>query len=401
MRTIQNHFSTGLTAAPRLLRWLLLCLIGVGIFVCLGNGLAQAATISVDVAPGGQLIFSQASVSIQVGDTVTWTWQASGHSVTSGVPGAASGLFDSGIKSSGSTFSHTFTDPGTFPYFCLPHGACCGMTGSVTVAAATPTPSPNAARPLNISTRLEVRTGDQVLIGGFIITGASPKRVILRAIGPSLGTAGITNPLADPFLELHGADGALITTNDNWKDPAQADIQATGFAPSNDLESALVRTLDPGSYTVVLSGKNGTTGVALVEAYDLDAAADSQLVNISTRGFVETDANVMIGGFILGGGTGNADVVIRALGPSLTPLGVTGALADPTLELHDANGAIIGSDDNWKESQQSEIEATKLEPQNDLESAMFETLAPGAYTAIIAGKGGLTGVALVEVYLLP
>jgi hypothetical protein len=207
--------------------------------------------------------------------------------------------------------------------------------------------------------------------------------------------------LADPFLELHGADGALITTNDNWKDPAQADIQATGFAPSNDLESALVRTLDPGSYTVVLSGKNGTTGVALVEAYDLDAAADSQLVNISTRGFVETDANVMIGGFILGGGTGNADVVIRALGPSLTPLGVTGALADPTLELHDANGAIIGSDDNWKESQQSEIEATKLEPQNDLESAMFETLAPGAYTAIIAGKGGLTGVALVEVYLLP
>jgi uncharacterized repeat protein (TIGR03803 family) len=254
---------------------------------------------------------------------------------------------------------------------------------------------------LNISTRLDAQTGDNVLIGGFIITGASPKRVILRAIGPSLSAAGITNPLADPFLELHGADGALITTNDNWKDPAQADIQATGFAPSNDLESALVRTLDPGSYTVVLSGKNGTTGVALVEAYDLDAAADSQLANISTRGFVETDANVMIGGFILGGGTGNANVLIRALGPSLTPLGVTGALVDPTLELHDENGAVIRSDDNWKDAQQSEIEATSLQPGNDLESAIFETLAPGAYTAIVTDKNGLTGVALVEVYRLP
>jgi plastocyanin len=398
---MQNHFSTGLAPIPRLLRWILLWFIGVGIFISLGEGMAQAATVSVNVAPGGQLIFSQASISIQVGDTVTWTWQASGHSVTSGVPGAASGLFDSGIKSSGSTFSHTFTDPGTFPYFCLPHGACCGMTGSVTVAAATPTPSPNAAQPLNISTRLEVRTGDQVLIGGFIITGASPKRVILRAIGPSLSAAGITNPLADPFLELHGADGALITTNDNWKDPAQADIQATGFAPSNDLESALVRTLDPGSYTVVLSGKNGTTGVALVEAYDLDAAADSQLANISTRGFVETGANVMIGGFILGGAEGNANVLIRAIGPSLAPLGVSGALADPTLELHDENGAVIRSDDNWKDAQQSEIEATSLQPGNDLESAIFETLAPGAYTAIVTDKNGLTGVALVEVYRLP
>ena len=261
--------------------------------------------------------------------------------------------------------------------------------------------SPTSAQPLNISTRMEVRTGDQALIGGFIITGNAPKRVVLRAIGPSLAGFGIANPLADPILELHGADGSLITTNDNWKDTQQSEIETIGFQPQNDLESAIVSTLDPGNYTAIVSGKGGSTGVGLVEGYDLDQAADSQLTNISTRGFVETGSNVMIGGFILGAATGNANVLIRALGPSLTQLGVTAALADPTLELHDANGALIRSDDNWKETQQSEIEATGLQPQNDLESAFLETLAPGVYTAIVAGNGGLTGVALVEVYRLP
>jgi hypothetical protein len=257
------------------------------------------------------------------------------------------------------------------------------MTGTVNVAAPTPTPSPDATRPLNISTRLEVRTGDQVPIGGFIISGSVPKRIILRAIGPSLGPLGVANPLADPVLELHGTDGSLITTNDNWKDAGQSDIEATGFAPSDDRESALVRTLDSGSYTIVLSGKDGSTGVGLVEAYDLDSVGDSQLSNISTRGFVGTESNVMIGGFILGGGSGNANVLIRALGPSLTPLGVTGALADPTLELRDENGAV------------------RVATSNDLEPAVTETLAPGGYTVIVAGRNGLTGVALVEVYLLP
>jgi hypothetical protein len=263
------------------------------------------------------------------------------------------------------------------------------------------TPPPTAAQPLNFSTRMEVRTGGQVLIGGFIITGNAPKEVVLRAIGPSLAGFGIANPLADPILELHEADGSLITTNDNWKDTQQSEIEAIGFQPQNDLESAIVATLDPGNYTAIVSGKGGGTGVGLIEGYDLDQAADSQLANISTRGFVETGSNVMIGGFILGGATGNANVLVRALGPSLTQFGVTGALADPTLELHDGNGAVIGSDDNWKETQQSEIEAIGLQPQNDLESAVLETLAPGAYTAIIAGNGGLTGVALVEVYRLP
>ena len=386
------------------------------LFFSLGS-VALAATVNVDVAPGRMLAFSPGVVNIQVGDTVKWTWQASDHSVTSGTPGVPTGIFDSGVQNTGFTFSFTFSTSGTFAYYCVPHGSCCGMVGVIMVADVTPTPTPTPtptltptptppptatpAQPLNISTRLQVRTGDQVLIGGFIITGNDPKEVILRAIGPSLAAFGISDPLADPVLELHGSDGSLITMNDNWKDTQQSEIEASGFQPQNDLESAIIATLDPGTYTAIVSGKNDTTGVGLVEAYDLDAAADSQLANISTRGFVETDANVMIGGFILGGAAGNANVLIRALGPSLTPLGVTGALADPTLELHDGNGDIIRSDDNWKDSQQSEIEATKLQPGNDLESAIFETLAPGAYTSIVAGKDGLTGVALVEVYRLP
>ena len=239
-----------------------------------------------------------------------------------------------------------------------------------------------------------------MLIGGFIIDGDAAKRVVFRAIGPSLAAFGIANPLADPVLELHAGDGSLITTNDNWKVPDELNIEATGLQPSNDLESAIVTTLDPGSYTAIVSGKNGTVGVGLVEGYDVDQAANSQLANISTRGFVETGTNVMIGGFILGGGGKDVSVVVRALGPSLTPFGVTGALADPTLELHDENGALVQDNDNWKDTQQAEIEATGLQPTNDLESAIFQTLAPGAYTAIVSGSGDLTGVALVEVYRL-
>ncbi len=381
----------------RALLWVLVA----GVLACLGLPSAGATTFTVDVAPGGELMFSPASISIQVGDTVTWNWKGSGHSVTSGTPAAPDGRFDSGIRTSGSTFSQEFAEPGTFSYYCMPHGACCAMLGSVTVTAATPTPSPTAVQPLNISTRLDVRTGDQVLIGGFIIAGTGPKRVILRAIGPSLSSAGISAPLADPFLELHASDQSLITTNDNWRDSKAADIEATGLAPASDLESALVMTLDPGSYTVIVKGKEGATGVGLIEAYDLDPRAASQLVNISTRGFVEPGNNVMIGGFILGGGATSAEVLVRALGPSLGQFGVTGTLADPTLELHDENGMLIRSNDNWRDTQQSEIEATGLQPAEDVESALLETLAPGPYTAIVAGKNGLAGVALVEVYRIP
>jgi plastocyanin len=377
------------------------------------SGAGSAATVTVHVGAGGMtgsqmkkdgymdpvLVFAPAFVSIQQGDTVQWIWDADVHSTTAGSPGSPSGFWNSGVLNEGATFTHVFPDPGTFPYYCSVHGSCCGMTGTVYVAASTPTPTP--AQPMNISTRMEVRTDDQVLIGGFIVTGNDPKKVILRAIGPSLAGFGIGNPLADPVLELHASDGSLITMNDNWKDTQQAEIEASGFQPQNDLESAIISTLAPNNYTAVVIGKNGGTGVGLVEGYDLDQAADSQFGNISTRGFVETGTNVMIGGFILGGESGNANVVVRALGPSLTQFGVAGTLADPTLELHDENGALVQSNDNWKETQQTEIEATSLQPTDDLESAVFETLAPGAYTAIVAGKGDLTGVGLVEVYRLP
>ena len=257
---------------------------------------------------------------------------------------------------------------------------------------------------LNISTRLNVLTGDSVLIGGFIITGSESKKVIVRGIGPSLGTANppVAGALADPNLELHEADGTVVT-NDNWKDTQEVEINATTIPPTNDLESAIVATLPPGAYTVIESGKNGGTGVGLVEVYDLDQSAGATLANISTRGFVNTGDNVMIGGFIIGpSDTGPANVLVRAIGPSLANANppVPGALADPTLELHDSNGTLLASNDDWRTDQQSAIEATGIAPTNDNEAAIVATLAPGAYTAIESGVGDTSGVGLVEVYNL-
>ena len=254
---------------------------------------------------------------------------------------------------------------------------------------------------LNISTRMRVLTDDNVLIAGFIIpTGNAPKRVIVRGIGPSLA---IPNRLVDPIMELHGPDGFTTITNDNWRDTQAAEILATGLPPG-DIESAIVATLNPGPYTAILRGKNGGIGVGLVEVYDLGQRANSNLTNVSTRGFVDTGDNVMIGGVIVGGGSGGetARVLVRALGPSVP---AAGALGDPTLELHDGSGALIASNDNWKTrpdgiSQQAEIEATGLAPANDLESALLETLPAGNYTAIVRGNNNTTGVGLVEVYNL-
>jgi Divergent InlB B-repeat domain len=261
---------------------------------------------------------------------------------------------------------------------------------------ATPTPTPTPTTLANISTRLRVETGDNVLIGGFIITGTQDKKVIVRAIGPSLP---VPDALADPFLELHDGAGNLIQSNDNWVDSPnkQAIIDST-IPPSNDLESAIVATLPANSsaYTAIVRGVNDTTGVGLVEVYDLDQSVDSKLANISTRGFVETGDNVMIGGFIVLGSS-SQNVIVRAIGPSLP---VPGALADPTLELHNGNGDVIAFDDNWKDSQQAEIEATTIPPTNDLESAIVATLDPGNYTAIVRGVNDTTGVALIEVYAL-
>jgi hypothetical protein len=249
----------------------------------------------------------------------------------------------------------------------------------------------------NISTRLRVGTGSDVLIGGFIVQGPGTKRLLIRGIGPSLATAGISAVLADPSLDLHDSTGATIATNDNWKDTQQTDIEATGIPPIEDDESAILTTVFPGAYTAVLSGVKGTTGVGLVEVYDLDGGV-VQPVNISTRGFVETGDNVMIGGFIIGG-TQPMMTLVRAIGPSLSSAGITDALGDPALELHNASGDLLFANDNWKDAQQAAIEATGIPPNDDSESAILMTLQPGAYTAVVSGNGG-TGVCLVEVYNL-
>ena len=262
---------------------------------------------------------------------------------------------------------------------------------------ATPsaTPIPGAGYLANISTRLRVETGDNALIGGFIITGTQPKKVILRAIGPSL--AGVPDALTNPILELHGPDGFATVTNDNWMDaPNRQEIIDSTIAPTNDFESAILMTLpaNNSAYTAIVRGVNNSTGVGLVEVYDLDSAADSKLANISTRGLVQTGDNVMIGGFIVVGQT--TRVIVRAIGPSLS---VPGKLADPTLELHDGNGTLLQENDNWRTGgQETEIIATTIPPSDDLESAIVRNLTPGAYTAIVRGVNDTTGVALVEAY---
>ena len=259
------------------------------------------------------------------------------------------------------------------------------------LTSAIPPPGPTILG--NISTRTLVETGDKVLIGGFIIAGTQPKKVIVRAIGPSLPLTGV---LINPLLELHDSSGAILVSNDNWRTDQEQEIIATGLAPSNDNESAIVMTLDPGSYTAIVRGVNDGTGIALVEVYDLEQLVDSKLANISTRGLVETEDNVLIGGFIVLGDNA-ASALLRAIGPSLP---VAGSLTDPTLELHDSNGTTLTSNDNWRSDQESEILATGLPPTNDAESAILTTLAPGSYTAIVRGANNTTGIALVEVYQL-
>ena len=359
-------------------------------FSCLAilllGGNATAATVGVTVDRG---FYDPAEVTIQPGDTVEWTWVGDrGRTVTSGTSGNPTGLFDSGIRSAPYKFRYTFASPGRFDYHCR---ICETLTGVVIVAG---------SQPLNISTRLRVQTGENVMIGGFIITGQAPKKVIVRAIGPSLQQAGVNDALADPVVEVRAGNGALIRSNDNWRDDQQAEIEATGIPPRDNLESAIVATLAPGNYTAIVSGKNGTAGVGLVEVYDLDAGADARLVNLSTRGFVQTGSDVMIGGFILGNSNESARIVLRAIGPSLAQAGISGALADPTLQLVNGNGDSVAFNNNWRDTQQAELQATTIPPSNELESAVVATIPPGAYTAVVAGNGGQTGVALVELYHL-
>jgi hypothetical protein len=263
----------------------------------------------------------------------------------------------------------------------------------------TPTPTPGAtpSRLLNIATRMRVQTGENVLIGGFIINGTDSKNVIIRGIGPSLSSF-FSGVLANPTLELFQGN-TLLQSNNDWKDTQRVEIEATGLQPGNDSESAIVRTLLPGSYTAIVRGFGDTTGIGVVEAYDLNQTANSKFANIATRGFVDAGDNVMIGGLIIGPASGStAKVVVRAIGPSLTAFGIAGALQDPTVDLKDANGTTLLSNNDWQQGQAAEIQQLGLAPGDIRESALVTTLSPGAYTAIVRGVGNTTGVGLVEVY---
>jgi hypothetical protein len=272
-------------------------------------------------------------------------------------------------------------------------------------AGPTPPPSPTpTATPkgkgkdlVNVSTRVRVYDDDGVMIGGFIVSGDTDKAIVLRAIAPSLVAAGVSGALADPSLELYDSTGALIGQNDNWTSLPPGAVPS-GFEPADPRESLISVTLAPGVYTAVLRGVDGTTGVALCEVYDL-APDSSSVRNISTRGHVGTKDEVLIGGFIIGG-EDPTQVMVRAIGPSLTSYGVTGALANPILELHTSDGSLIYQNDDWRADQEQQILDSGLAPTDDREAAIIATLPPGHYTAIIHGGDNSTGVALVEVYNL-
>jgi hypothetical protein len=249
---------------------------------------------------------------------------------------------------------------------------------------------------------MRVQTGDNVGIGGFIISGTGSKNVLLRALGPSLTQFGVPDALPDPILELHGPGGFATVIDNNWgDDPAQqALILATGLAPSNNLDSAIYATLNPGAYTAVVRGNNNATGVALIEVYDLSPAVPAKLANISTRAFVSTADDIVIAGFILGNSTGNDRIIARGIGPSLSVFGVPNTLANPTLQLRNSDGALVMGNDDWQENpaQAAELTAAGLAPSSPLESGLAATLPPGLYTALLAGANNGTGNGVVEVY---
>jgi hypothetical protein len=280
---------------------------------------------------------------------------------------------------------------------------------TLTVGSNNYVTSPPHAVALNIATRLPVGTGQDVLIGGFIIQGPAPKRVVVRAIGPSLN-AFLAGALQDPRLELHDVGGALIASNDNWRTTQggglisvdqSIDLEGTGLAPNNDSESAVVVELAPGAYTAVVAGANNTTGIALVEVYDLDPVPTSTLANIATRGFIQTGNNVMIGGFIYQGGAGATKVIVRGIGPSLGAVGISNPLVDPVIDLKDVNGTTVATNDDWRSSPDANaIQAAGFAPANNAESAIYQAALPrGNYTIILRGKNNGTGVGVVEAYV--
>lgn len=375
-----------------------------------GNAHITGHTSSDDFPTGGNAF--QSTFGGATDAFVTKFTPAGGLIYSSYLGGSGSdSAFGVAVDSAGDTYLTGVTNAGsnTIDFSCFPitTGAFDTSLGGVDDAFVTKiseTGTPAALHPclsklLNISARVRVLTGDSALIGGFIITGNAPKEVIIRGIGPSL--MGVQGPLANPTLELFNSNQVLLDSNDDWI-TNRAEVEATTIPPTHDLESAIVITLAPGAYTAVLRGKNNGTGIGLVEIYDLNDTADSELANVSSRGFVGIGDDVMIGGFIVGGeGRANARVAVRALGPSLGARGITDPLQDPVLEVKDANGTTLINGDNWRQDQPGTIEALGLAPSDDREAAIFIALPHGNYTAILRGKNNTMGVAVLEVYNVP
>jgi hypothetical protein len=331
-------------------------------------GIDETANLSATVtAPNG-------------GATITWRLYSGPASVQLTNPNNATAIA-------------SFSVPGTYTFMVSASDNVHAVAYDAVIVKVMP-----RVRMANISTRVVVGTGQGVAIAGFIISGDSPKSVIVRALGPTLTGFGIAGALSDPMLDLRDGTGNQIATNDNWKDSQQQAIAESGFAPPDDLEAAIASTLAPGNYTAIVSGKSNTIGVSLVEVYELDSTA--RLLNISTRGFVGADDNVMIAGMILDG-TDNGTICLRALGPSLASFGVQDVVTDPRIDLFDTQGTRVGANDNWQNSQKNAIESAGLAPANPAESALLIDLAPGNYTTIVSGVGGATGVGLVEANHLP
>jgi hypothetical protein len=373
-----------------------------------GGSVSDTATVAGGSAPGGTITFSLYGPNdTSCGGTPVFS---------STVPVTGAGSYSSG--------SFTVTTPGTYRWITSYSGdvnnnavtTACDDAGETVVVNPAPTPTPAPGLVGNVSTRLPVGTDDNVLIEGFIVQGpaGSAKKIIVRAIGPSLVPFGITDALANPTLEIHDADNgnAIVATNDDWgvtqvggliTADQSAEIAASGLAPSNDLESAIIADLAPGSYTAVVRGLGNTVGTGVVDAFDLSASSPAKLANIATRGLIQPGDKLMIAGFIIQNGPVRA--VLRAIGPSLSAFGITNALADTTLQLRDGNGALVVENDDWKarsdgSSQEAELEATGLQPTNDLEAAFVTTLQPGQYTAQVRGKPETTGIGVVQVYFL-
>ena len=269
----------------------------------------------------------------------------------------------------------------------------------ISETAQPPMLTPCPSQLLNLATRLRILTGDGALIAGFIITGNEEKRVVIRGIGPSL--TGIQGALANPTLQLFNSNQVLLNSNDDWITNRER-VEDSGLPPTHDLESAIVRSLAPGAYTAVLRGQNNGVGIGVVEVYDTALKAHSTLANIGSRGFVGTGDNVMIGGFIIGGETQtNTRIVVRGIGPSLAAFGITAALENPIVDLKDANGATLLSNDDWQQGQPTEINQLNLAPSDNRESALVISLPHGNFTAILRGKNNTTGVAVVEIYNVP